>query len=353
MRRSVAGPILLVMIGILLLLNNFGVVPWGVWPALLRFWPVILIVVGLGIAFSYRTGESRNWIGWLVAGAVALLIGLAVAFPARLERAVGSNMVDEQFVTSAEENRASRAEVEIEAGSARLEVAGGGTAAFSANAHYDRSRGAYELVRSLSGDLLRVQYRRQPGNFGWRWGGFEPERHQVTLGRIPAALRVSLGSGDAVIRPAMTPLTDLRLDVGSGSIQADFVEGTPEGCRLVRAETGSGSLRMSGFGRLGAGEVDVHIGSGQARLESGPLAAVSGRIRLEIGSGTSYVVLPVGTAYSLKGDIGSGSVSVGGKRYRSEDFEHGPIQSEGYAGAGQRIELVIELGSGTVNISFE
>lgn len=353
MRRSVAGPVLLVLIGILLLLNNFGVVPWGVWPALLRFWPVILIVVGLGIAFSYRTSEPRNWIGWLVAGAVALLIGLAVAFPARLERAVGSNMVDEQFVTSAEENRASRAEIEIEVGSARLDVAGGGTAAFSANAHYDRSRGAYELVRSLSGDVLRVQYRRQPGNLGWRWGSFEPERHQVTLGLIPAALRVNLGSGEAVIRPALTPLTDLRLDVGSGSIQADFAEGAPAGCRVVRAQAGSGSLRLTGFGRLGAEEVDVHIGSGQARLESGPLAATSGRIRLEIGSGTAHVVLPAGTAYLLKGNVGSGSVSVDGKRFRSEDFEHGPVQSENYASAEQRIELIIELGSGTVDIRFE
>lgn len=49
-------PILLITIGIILLLNNFGIIPWGIWDSLIRFWPVMLILVGLEILL----GRSRT-----------------------------------------------------------------------------------------------------------------------------------------------------------------------------------------------------------------------------------------------------------------------------------------------------
>jgi hypothetical protein len=40
------GGLLLVAVGVLLLLQTIGVVPWGLWLELWRFWPVLLVVAG-------------------------------------------------------------------------------------------------------------------------------------------------------------------------------------------------------------------------------------------------------------------------------------------------------------------
>lgn len=49
-RRPVFGfilPLLVVCAGIVLLLNTLGLVAWDVWGEISRFWPVLLIAVGL------------------------------------------------------------------------------------------------------------------------------------------------------------------------------------------------------------------------------------------------------------------------------------------------------------------
>lgn len=40
-------PVLLICTGIVLLLNNSGVLPWEIWNVIFRFWPVILILAGI------------------------------------------------------------------------------------------------------------------------------------------------------------------------------------------------------------------------------------------------------------------------------------------------------------------
>lgn len=41
------GATLLVTLGITLLLNNFGVIPWSIWQVLWHFWPLLIIMAGL------------------------------------------------------------------------------------------------------------------------------------------------------------------------------------------------------------------------------------------------------------------------------------------------------------------
>ena len=53
-RRLSIAALLLLTIGIVLLLNTTGVIGWGVWLELFRFWPVILIGVGLNMILGPR-----------------------------------------------------------------------------------------------------------------------------------------------------------------------------------------------------------------------------------------------------------------------------------------------------------
>jgi len=68
-RRSLFGPLLLIILGMVFLLNNLGIFPGSMWNNLVRFWPVLLIIIGLdGI---YR---SQGLVG------ATFLIGLGVVF---------------------------------------------------------------------------------------------------------------------------------------------------------------------------------------------------------------------------------------------------------------------------------
>lgn len=71
-QRGVVFPIFLITIGILLLLNNAGIVPWSIWQEIWQFWPVLLILLGLQIILG------RSWISRFVIGTLALLIGIFI-----------------------------------------------------------------------------------------------------------------------------------------------------------------------------------------------------------------------------------------------------------------------------------
>jgi hypothetical protein len=49
--RNVTGGVILILLGIFFLLTNFGYVHWE---QLWKFWPVILIVAGLGMLIPRR-----------------------------------------------------------------------------------------------------------------------------------------------------------------------------------------------------------------------------------------------------------------------------------------------------------
>jgi len=67
--------IFLLFIGIVLLLQTFGVIPWRLWGTLWHFWPVLIIAIGLGILL-------RRYHFWLVSTVIFILflacLGIAI-----------------------------------------------------------------------------------------------------------------------------------------------------------------------------------------------------------------------------------------------------------------------------------
>ncbi len=51
--RSSFGAFVLIVVGVLFLLSNFGLVP-QVWPLLRKWWPVTLIVAGVIMLLEHR-----------------------------------------------------------------------------------------------------------------------------------------------------------------------------------------------------------------------------------------------------------------------------------------------------------
>lgn len=70
-QRVVGAPIwgiFLLFIGVVFLLQTLAILPWGIWETLWRFWPVLIIIIGLGILL-------RRYNVWLVSLLILALLG--------------------------------------------------------------------------------------------------------------------------------------------------------------------------------------------------------------------------------------------------------------------------------------
>ncbi len=90
--RSMSGPIVLILIGVIFLLTNAGILHWdNFWHLFAHYWPLLLILMGVIRLFEYyhgqRTGQPTRGVG--VGGAFLLIFlimfGLAATHAARFD----------------------------------------------------------------------------------------------------------------------------------------------------------------------------------------------------------------------------------------------------------------------------
>lgn len=80
-RESFVAPVLLLGVGVILLLNNFGYLHLGSWTLFLRLWPVLLIAWGLDLLIGRRSAWSPMLGILLGLGLIAAIVWFANAQP--------------------------------------------------------------------------------------------------------------------------------------------------------------------------------------------------------------------------------------------------------------------------------
>ena len=69
---DILGGTIFISLGVILLLNNFSVIPWSIWNYLIVFWPVIFIFIGLDLI------SSESWVLKIITSTIGLLIVLFI-----------------------------------------------------------------------------------------------------------------------------------------------------------------------------------------------------------------------------------------------------------------------------------
>jgi DUF4097 and DUF4098 domain-containing protein YvlB len=59
-QRSFAGPVVLILIGLLFLLRNMHLISWDMWESFARFWPLLLILWGVIKLIEYQQAQSAG-----------------------------------------------------------------------------------------------------------------------------------------------------------------------------------------------------------------------------------------------------------------------------------------------------
>ena len=77
---SVSRGLLFVCLGVIFFLINFGVLSWSFWISVVDLWPLILILLGIGLLFNKRLPFSTILLVFLIA-----LAGYSMIFGDRFE----------------------------------------------------------------------------------------------------------------------------------------------------------------------------------------------------------------------------------------------------------------------------
>jgi len=291
-RRHLVFPILLIVTGVLLLLAQAGV--WQVpWASLARFWPALLVLIGLEMVLG------RTRIGAIVV--LVLVVGLvvigAVYWAPRLEAP-----------QTGETRRLSQPLGSLTGASVQLKFAVGDVsvsaldassdALYAAEVRYDPRRTDLTTDVTGSGDDTRVSLRSSEKGMAWT-PGVPGARWDVRLSRrIP-----------------------LRLDIQGGVNEARY---DLAGLRLSR--------------------LDVNVGVGQTSLVLSGLGAYEANI--DCGVGQLTVDVPAGVEARLHVNTGLGAVNVG-PRFRPDG--DGWV-TEGYEANAGALKIDIDGGVGALTV---
>jgi hypothetical protein len=302
-RPSVVGPLVLISVGAVFLLENAGLLPANTWQSLWRLWPVVLVLVGLELL----VGQRIPWVTLLGISLVVLALGIGATSysSARTEpielrgRTIDTNL-----------EGASQAAVTVRFGAGELRIAPMVGAAQGQLASMTYAGGEAESLRpsySVSGGIARLEYRLD----GWRGG--------QSFGPFFGS-NVDHNRMQVLLNPAV-PITALTVQGGASTAELDLRDLRIENLDMaIGAATTQVRLPRSG-------RTDVHISGGAATLG------------IEVPDGVSARVTHKGGLSTLEVDEDR-FPSVGNNRYQSPDFET----------ANNRVDITIESGLTTVEV---
>ena len=295
--RTFVGPLLLIGLGVIALLANFGYLNEEALFRVGQLWPLILILIGAALVVNrFAAPVAATTINLALAGlALVAVVAYAALGPSGV--LVG---IDHQDVSSPAETLKS-GELNIGAGAARLEVRGGPTSG-------DLYRGQLDFPR---GEKPRVSFDRESGRVsieggqGFHFLGLGAQRRHVDLtlsDHVPWRIEVGGGANSANLDLRTLQLT--AIDVSGGATRADLRLPAPKGALPIQ---------VSG----GANNVTLHV--------------------------------PAGAAVRVEASGGANNVSVFGHRVNAFGGDSS-YQTDGYSSAGDRYEIRLSGGASNVRV---
>ncbi len=322
-QRSLFWPILLIGIGVIWLLINLEIVPMANPFTLMRFWPIVLVLLGLNLLVGKTSTLASIIIGFL---AVGVLLAFLIASP-KVNVQSGTQPTIEMIKEPI--GQAQKAEFHLNLSSYPVNI----STVKDTNQLFEGEIGAYGKINfSVSGDQTRRIFLDHTGSPDI-WFNMPltrlPLKWDIGLNpSVPMGLSIDGGSGSADIDLSSMNLTDTDIDVGSGSITVTLPT-NPNGY-LADLVGGSGSLH-------------VRITDNQNL-----------NLNLDGGSGSIDIYLPANSAVRVEVlDNGSGSLSLPFRLIKiqnGEDHDEGVWQTKNYDEENYGILIkILNAGSGSIN----
>ncbi len=298
-RRHVVGPLILLGAGVLLLLNNFQIVPWSIWRDLWPFWPLLLVLLGLEAFVTGRVAWGTLALMVLVLPIVGLVVsaGDMASHWRSATRGAGTTETSSLRQTL---DGATSALVEVEYGAGALDIG--------------------PLAPDVPPDMLADG--QVYGHEGMRFDA----RSTIRGGR--RTLKLSPGDGGhgfglGRFELKLTPNVPIDLQIESGVTEMVL---NLEALRVpsLSVETGASQARITLPAR---GQTDVQIEGGAARID---------------------VTVPPSTAARIVVEGGPNRVEIDETRFPKQ--ANGEYRSANYETATDRATIRIEVGASRLSV---
>jgi hypothetical protein len=292
-RRAHGAPIwgvILLFLGILFLLQLLDVIPWGVWGTLWRFWPVLIIIIGLNILL----GRYNRWAVTILAFAL-LWACLGIAYWQYQPAAVAQSYSE----PLANLERASIA-VDFDGGSLSLGSLGNNSA-----------------------NLVEVESSSSGGDGGIE-ADFQQQDGEGSLHLTARSINRFFWSGPYLDWQAMfTQKIPLTLDIKSAASDV--------------------SLDLS---KLLAPEVIVELNAGSCQVTA-PSSSGTTHVKITANAANVEVTVPAGVAARISLDTNVSGIDIDKSRFpQSGDY----YMSPDFATSSSQLELEIKCNVGRVQI---
>jgi hypothetical protein len=297
-RGGLIWPVILIGAGVVFLLNNMGVLDWGVWNTLLRLWPVLLVAVGLDILIGRRSTLGSALVALLLVVVFVAAIMLGPNWGVRT-----ASLVDRTEQISADLKDAQKAAVNISFGAGSLVLGAlpeGSSKLIEGSVDLSKNE---RLSTDHQGSGSNTRYSIRSNNT-WVMGTevidqAEDKVWDLDLNRdVPLDLDVNSGVGKTTLDLTSINLTDLQVDGGVGQV----------------------TVRLPAEGRYNVG--------------------------VDGGLGELILIVPEELGVRVRVNGGLGSVSVKGE-FERKDREY---TTPGFSSAENRAEVDIDGGLGRIEI---
>ncbi len=324
-RPSLFWPLALIGTGVVLLLYQFDLLQINPWTLLWRYWPVILILVGIDILFGRRSALGSIFSALFMFAGLAALVTLL--FFARdgdfrtiwLDRSELKRETIEYPLGSVRE-----AQVVLDLGSWQTHVTALDDSSNLIEGEIE-SNGQLRFEAAAQGSRATVELGERSSSSGsWLWFEGRDPRWDIALSPdVLLDLELDCGSGSGRFFLEELQLRDLQVDGGSGSVHLVL---PAERNMEIELDAGSGVLELV-LPQRGSADVTIDGGSGSLRIELP--RGMEARVELESGSGSFH---PNGDLQMVDGEQGGDGV----------------WETEGYDRAENRMEIRVHQGSGSV-----
>lgn len=287
--RGLLFPLILVVLGVLLLLANFGYLPPFSWRALFQLWPAILIAVGVDLVFGRRRP--------LIAFALELVVIAAALFLAFTQPAslFGTSEAG-QTTATVERGSARTLALRVSGGAGAYTVAGGADQLVDVRAEEGQVR--VSTIRHGDGVDVRVE----PAGFGdvFPFGARRLDVRVLVARDAPTSIRLDGGAGDFTLDMRDIRVTDARVSTGASSIRV--VLPRPSGDVPVRIVAGAASVEIevpqdveasvvTRGGAISFNSLSPRLGASGGAASTAGYASATDRVTVTVEAGASSVTV--------------------------------------------------------------
>jgi hypothetical protein len=308
-----------ILIGLVLLFNNFDLLPWSAWSFLWRFWPLFVILAGLQLLFG-RSWLTNSLIFALGFGILAALILFSIS--SNNSKIAGIININLPWLSTIQ------SKLPFSYGKIKEETLIVRETAFgnydSLNFNFNLGAGRFRLKDIGTPYILEVRAKYFE-NFG---------KPILDTSQEVSSININLQSEQGLGLMGGSEETNYKIMFGEYLTNSN-----------ITTSLGAGSL-TSEFENIQIENLNIKIGAGKAFINIKEKSYPKGKVNIDVGTGKVDLILPYGSFIKINYDIGIGILNVDGTSFNRS----GSYTTPNFSITTAPKVIEVKIGAGSVNI---